>query len=86
MISKQLLDILVCPETKQKLRPIGDSELADINGRIKTKGLKNRGGTLVTEVLSGALLRMDGKCIYPIRDNIPVMLIEESFLLGPDSQ
>jgi uncharacterized protein YbaR (Trm112 family) len=32
-------------------------------------------------LLESGLLRADGKVLYPIRDNIPVMLIPESILV-----
>lgn len=53
-IDPELLDILVCPLTRSKLRQEGDG--------------------LVAEKPDGAGLR------YPIRDGIPVLLIEEAAL------
>ena len=35
----------------------------------------------MTRVLSEALVREDGKVLYPVDDGIPVMLIEESIEL-----
>jgi uncharacterized protein len=39
--------------------------------------LKNKAGQSVKEPLDGGLLRADKKILYPIREDIPVMLIEE---------
>jgi len=36
----------------------------------------------VTEVLEEGLLREDGTLIYPIRDGIPVLLIDEGILVA----
>lgn len=78
MIDKALLEILRCPESHQPLR-IADANLVEsINQKIKSNQIKNRGDHSVSEVLEGGLLREDGKFLYPIRGNIPVMLIDEA--------
>ena len=79
MISKELIAILVCPETKQPLQLAQPAELAEINNRIRGLAIERRGGGKLEVELTGALLREDGKYAYPIHDGIPVMLIEESF-------
>jgi uncharacterized protein YbaR (Trm112 family) len=43
--------------------------------------VRNRAGRAVTETLDGGLLRADGKFLYPIRQDIPVMLVDEAILL-----
>jgi len=40
--------------------------------------LRTRGGEARQEPLAEALLREDGRILYPVDDGIPVMLIEES--------
>ncbi|MBL8075768.1 MAG: hypothetical protein JNL29_15485, partial [Nitrospira sp.] len=45
-------------------------------------GLKNKGNRQVTEPFQGGLVREDGTLLYPVRDNIPVMLIEEGIPLA----
>ena len=52
-ISKELLEILVCPECK-----------ADVEMKQDRSGLKC----------------VQCKRVYPIRDDIPVMLIEEAYI------
>lgn len=81
MIDQELLDILVCPETKQPVR-LADSDLvARINKSISAGGLSNRAGEAVLELIAGGLVREDGKLLYPIRDDIPIMLIDEAIYL-----
>jgi uncharacterized protein YbaR (Trm112 family) len=81
MIDRELLEILVCPETKQPVR-LADSAVVDrINAAIAGGGVTNRGGDAVTESISGGLVREDGKLLYPIRDDIPIMLIDEAIFL-----
>jgi uncharacterized protein len=80
-ISKELLDILVCPETKQPLALAEPSLLASLNDRIRQGQIVNRRGTSVTEPLDGGLVRQDHLYLYPIRDAIPIMLIDEAIAL-----
>lgn len=78
MIRKDLLDILVCPESHQSLREMSAEEVAALNRRIEGGEVKNRGGQVVKEVLQGALLRQDGRYAYPVLNHLPIMLIDEA--------
>ena len=80
-VSQELLEILVCPETKQPVTPAGEDVLAQINQQIKAGSLRNRGGDTVSKAVEEGLLREDGKILYVVDDGIPVMLIEESIEL-----
>ncbi len=81
MIDQELLDILVCPETKEPVS-IGSEELIEkINKKINENTLLNRGNRVVTQTIDGGLIRNDQKFLYPIRENIPIMLIEEAIPL-----
>ncbi len=77
MIDKDLLEILACPETHQKLAEAGADVLAALNEKISAGTCKNVGGEAVTEALEAGLVREDGAIVYPIRDAIPVLLIDE---------
>ena len=55
--------------------------MAAVNQAIAAGGLRNKGGEAVTEPIGGGLVREDGKLLYPIRDEIPVMLVEEAIVL-----
>jgi uncharacterized protein YbaR (Trm112 family) len=80
-VSPELLEILVCPESKQPVSPAGDDVLAKLNAEIEAGRLRNRGGEAVAKAISEGLIREDGKILYPVEDGIPVMLIEESIEL-----
>jgi uncharacterized protein YbaR (Trm112 family) len=78
MVDQKLLSILCCPETKQDLELLDDATVKRINKRIAEGGLKNRGGEEVKDPIDGALLRQDRAYFYPIREDIPIMLIDEA--------
>jgi uncharacterized protein YbaR (Trm112 family) len=76
-IDGDLLAILCCPETKQDVSLASATLISTLNERIAKGALKNKGGQAVKEKLDGGLLRADRKILYPVREDIPVMLIEE---------
>lgn len=80
-ISDELLEILVCPETKQPVSPAPADVIERLNTEIQAGRLRNRGGDKVSEPIEEGLLRQDGRVLYVVDDGIPVMLIEESIEL-----
>lgn len=76
-VDKELLAILCCPDTKQDVTLADDGLIASLNVRIAKGEVKNKAGHPVSEKLDGGLIRADRKILYPIREDIPVMLIEE---------
>jgi uncharacterized protein YbaR (Trm112 family) len=84
-INQELLDILVCPDSRQSLSLAGVEEVAGINQRIAKRELVNRAGAVVTQEIEGALIREDRQYFYPIRDDIPVMLIDQAIGLSGGS-
>jgi len=82
MISEDLLNVIVCPETKQDL-VIADNDLVDkINSLIESGKLLNRSKQKIAETIdSGLIQKEDRKYLYPIRDEIPILLMDESIPL-----
>ena len=78
MIDSELLDILVCPENKTPVKMVDDDVIARANEAIGNGKLKNRAGETIEEAIDGGLLREDSAYLYPIRDDIPIMLIDEA--------
>jgi uncharacterized protein YbaR (Trm112 family) len=76
-IDPELLEILVCPESHQPVKPANPELLAALNLRIKGGGIKNHQGDAVAKSVDEGLVREDGKCLYLIEDGIPNMLIDE---------
>jgi len=77
-VAKALLDRLVGAETKQDLDLAGKDIVRKLNQKIKKGTLTTRGGNKVTESVNGALIRNDKKVLYMIRDDVPIMLIDEA--------
>jgi len=82
MIDSELLKILCCPETHQELRLAEPAVINKLNGLIAAGSLTNRAGQPVKEQVDGGLVRADGKLLYPIRRNLPVMLVDEGIPLA----
>ena len=78
MVDPALLEILVCPETRQPVQPASADLLARLNQAIQAGGVANRGGEAVETPVDEGLVREDGKVLYPVRDDIPIMLIDEA--------
>ena len=78
MVDAELLEILVCPDDKTPVTLASSETLALLNTRIAAGGVKTRGGSAVTEPVAEGLVRADGKYLYPVREDIPVMLIDEA--------
>jgi len=81
MMDKELLDMLCCPETKQDVSLADSSLIASLNLEVDAGRLKNRGGETVREKLDSGLIRADRKILYPVREDIPIMLIDEAIPL-----
>ena len=81
MIQQELLDLLQCPETRLPLHLADDSLVARINEAVAAGTLKNRVGEAVTTPLSGGLLTEGGKMLYPVVDDLPIMLVDEAIPL-----
>lgn len=81
MVDPELLEMLCCPETKEDVA-LADGLLVEKLNKLAESGqLKNRGGEIVKEKMDAGLLRADRKYLYPIREDIPIMLIDEAIPL-----
>jgi len=81
MVSPELLEILVCPETKQTLRVADQETLARVNQAVESGNLVNQGGDRVKDRIEEGLVREDGMVLYPVKEDIPIMLLDEAIRL-----
>jgi|TARA_B100001245_G_scaffold193601_1_gene152167 uncharacterized protein YbaR (Trm112 family) len=84
MLDPELLEILVCPETKQPIRLADPAVVQKLNVAIAEGSISNKGGEPVSEKIEEGLIREDDRCLYPIRDDIPIMLIDSAIPLSTD--
>ncbi len=76
-MDRKLLDILVCPATRQPLARLDKRGLEALNREIAGHALNRIDGAVQTDAIREALVTRDGKTVYRIDDGIPVLLIEE---------
>ena len=81
MINQELLAILACPETKEPVALAEEELIAELNSRIARGEVKNRAGKTIEGKIDGGLVRADGAYLYPIQDEIPILLIDEAIPL-----
>ncbi len=80
-MEKRLLNLLRCPVTHKGLSLARREMLGRVNSAIQAGKVTNRGGELLAEPLSEALVTDDDKLLYPIANGIPVLLEGESVSL-----
>ena len=89
MVHPELLEILCCPETRQPVRVAPETLVESLNRAIRDGSLEMPAGGKPAGVLDGGLVREDGRFLYPVRNGIPIMLIEERIAIpapeGDDS-
>jgi len=81
MTPSPLHTILCCPDDKSALTLARPEQIKKLNEEISKGKLKTRNAKPVTDPIEAGLIRADKKYLYPIKNNIPVMLIEEAIAL-----
>ena len=76
-VNGKLLEILCCPVSKTPLTVLGRQKLDKLNDAIKSGEALFVDGEKVTDPLPEALVTEDGKVVYPVQDDIPVLLEEK---------
>jgi uncharacterized protein len=81
MIRSELLTMLVCPDDQSSLTIASGELIERLNRTIAQGQLKNKAGQKLDKPLDGGLVRADKRLLYPIVDDIPMMLVDEAIPL-----
>jgi uncharacterized protein YbaR (Trm112 family) len=76
-IDGQLLEILCCPVSKTPLVRLPPDKLKKLNAAITAGEVQYVRGEAVTDPLREGLMTEDARVIYPVVDNIPILLEEK---------
>jgi len=76
-VDGKLLEILCCPVSKTPLVRLTPGRLKRLNAAIEAGDVQYVHGDTVTEVLREALITEDSHVIYPVVDDIPILLEEK---------
>lgn len=77
-MDRKLLDLLVCPTTRQPLALLDQKALATLNEAIQQGGVVRGDGSVQSEPVREALVTPDRALVYRVDDGIPVLLAEEA--------
>lgn len=78
LITEQLLQMLRCPQDHSSLSSAEASLVEQANRAIEGGTLQNTGGQKLKKPIDGGLVREAGDLMYPVVDDIPVMLPDEA--------
>ena len=81
-MDRKLLDILVCPATRQPLSMLEKAGLDALNRAIAAGEVRRADDTPQAAPLREALVTRDRRIAYRIDDGIPVLLAEEGLATG----
>lgn len=80
-ISADLIEILACPETKRPVHLADGAIIRRLGERAAAGTLRTVGGAVVADPPAEGLLTEDGRRLYPIRNDIPVMLVDQAIVV-----
>jgi len=75
-IDGKLLEILCCPVSKTPLTRLSAARLKKLNDAISSGEVQYVHGEKVEQPLREALITEDSRVIYPVVDEIPILLEE----------
>lgn len=81
-IDPALLELLVCPESREPLQEADSALVERVNAAIRSGKAQNRAGKPVQEAIDGGLVRSDGQYLYAIRADIPNLLIDDAIAIS----
>lgn len=82
MIADDILELLVCPESKQPLHRSDPALLEHLKHEAVAGTLKTIDGAAVAVDFDDILVRQDRRIGYLVRGGIPVLLVEQGVSLN----
>lgn len=76
-VEGKLLEILCCPLSKTPLTILGQDMLDKLNAAIESNEALYIDNSKVKDTLQEGLITEDGKVIYAVQDDIPILLEEK---------
>jgi uncharacterized protein YbaR (Trm112 family) len=76
-VDGKLLEILCCPVSKVPLNRLERSKLQKLNQAISAGNVESVRGEKIQSELNEGLITDDGKVVYPVQDDIPLLLEEK---------
>ena len=73
-VDRKLLEILVCPISKQPVFVLSQTRLDKLNALIESGEINSLDGEQVKTPLTQALITKNEKTLYPVEEGVPIML------------
>jgi uncharacterized protein YbaR (Trm112 family) len=80
------LELLVCPQNRLRLRAAEAPLIERLNRAIAAGQVTTAAGRSVEQPIDNGLIRADGQVLYPIVDEIPILLAEEAIAMDQFGQ
>ena len=77
-MDRKLLDLLVCPATRQPLSLLNADQLARLNRAIADGNIVDAQGEKAGHPLTQDQITKNGTTVYRVDDGIPVLLVENA--------
>jgi len=82
MLTEDVLQLLQCPLTGKKLSLATKGMVSRVNEAIATEHARDRTEQKVYKPIDGGLVTEDSAWLYPIREQIPTLVVEEAIDLS----
>ena len=81
-MNEKILKLVCCPSSKKQLKILNEESLANLNQAISAGLIKNNQGKILKDEIERALITEDYELAYIVRDDIPVLLENESIKMS----
>jgi uncharacterized protein YbaR (Trm112 family) len=78
-----LITLIRCPVTKSTLAPASTSIIEKLNKQIEARAVVNQIGQTVDLNLDGGFINENRSLLFPIRDEIVILSVDQAICLDP---